>query len=192
MTACQARLSVAVANSPGFGGAPPQVWKDQSFDLFKYMKGTEDRGYVLKSVEEVTLLLEDMGLNLQSMMASRFVKPFLDDVQRWEKKLSLIAETIEVRGAADRQDGELADANARSRRCARFLGAEASCAVPCIPIHLDRAAHCSVRGSGRDFVGSAGRRCGRASDVIALRSIWEIKHPPQPVVVTSEPRVRTR
>eukprot|EP00959_Pyramimonas_sp_CCMP1952_P454065 9469302-Pyramimonas_sp.AAC.2 len=37
-----------------------EVWKDQRFDLFKYMKGTEDRGYVLKSVEEVTLLLEDM------------------------------------------------------------------------------------------------------------------------------------
>jgi dynein heavy chain len=72
------------------------VWKDQRFDLFKYMKGSEDRGYLLRSVEEVTLLLEDMGLNLQSMMASRFVKPFLDDVQRWEKKLSLISECIEV------------------------------------------------------------------------------------------------
>ncbi|KAK3269901.1 Dynein heavy chain cytoplasmic, partial [Cymbomonas tetramitiformis] len=72
------------------------VWKDQRFDLFKYMKGTEDRGYILRSTDEVTLLLEDMGLNLQSMMASRFVKPFLDDVRKWEGRLSLIAETIEV------------------------------------------------------------------------------------------------
>jgi dynein heavy chain len=49
-----------------------------------YNKGVEDRGYILRSTEEVTVLLEDMGLTLQSMMASRFVKPFLDDVRRWE------------------------------------------------------------------------------------------------------------
>jgi dynein heavy chain len=73
------------------------TWKEQRFELIKYMKGpTEDRGYILRSTEEVTLLLEDMGLTLQSMMASRFVKPFLDDVRSWEAKLSLIGEVIEV------------------------------------------------------------------------------------------------
>ena len=54
------------------------VWAEQRFELFKYMKGSEDRGWILRSTEEVTVLLEDMGLNLQSMMASRFVKPFMD------------------------------------------------------------------------------------------------------------------
>lgn len=39
---------------------------------------------------QITLLLEDMGLNLQSMLASPFVRPFLNDVRSWEQKLSLI------------------------------------------------------------------------------------------------------
>lgn len=55
-----------------------------------------DRGWVLKGVEEVTLLLEDMGLNLQSMMASPHVRPFADEVRLWEQRLSLIGECIEV------------------------------------------------------------------------------------------------
>jgi len=62
-----------------------EVWKEQRFDLFKYIKGTEDRGYILRSTEEVNVLLEDMGLNMQSMMASRFVKPFLDEVRKWRR-----------------------------------------------------------------------------------------------------------
>ena len=44
----------------------------------------------------MTLLLEDMGLNLQSMMASRFVRPFAEEVRKWEQRLSLVAECIEV------------------------------------------------------------------------------------------------
>ena len=46
--------------------------------------------------DEVTVLLEDMGLNLQSMMASRFVRPFAEEVRKWEQRLSLISECIEV------------------------------------------------------------------------------------------------
>lgn len=72
------------------------VWREQKFDLFKYTKGGEDRGWLLRSTEDVMVLLEDMSLNLQSMMASRFVKPFLEDVRRWEQRLSLIGETIEA------------------------------------------------------------------------------------------------
>ena len=71
------------------------VWKEQKFELAKYMKGEEDRGYILRSTEEVTLILDDMALTLQSMMASRFVKPFIQEVQGWEQKLSLISEVIE-------------------------------------------------------------------------------------------------
>eukprot|EP00898_Chlorokybus_atmophyticus_P006649 jgi/Chlat1/6986/Chrsp56S00523 len=73
-----------------------ETWKDQKFDLFKYMKARLNRGWILRSVDEITVLLEDMALNLQSMMASRFVKAFLDDVRRWEARLSLIAEVSEM------------------------------------------------------------------------------------------------
>jgi hypothetical protein len=56
------------------------VWREQRFELGKYMKGPEDRGWVLRSTEDILVLLEDMGLNLQSMMASPFVRPFLTEV----------------------------------------------------------------------------------------------------------------
>ncbi|CAG9462277.1 unnamed protein product [Pedinophyceae sp. YPF-701] len=77
-------------------GKVAAVWKEQKFELFKYTKGGEDRGWILKSVDDITVLLEDMGLNLQSMMSSRFVRPFLTDVKAWEQKLSLVGEAIEV------------------------------------------------------------------------------------------------
>lgn len=73
-----------------------EVWSEQKFVCAKYSKGTEDRGHVLRSVDDVLLLLEDMGLNLQSMMASPFVRPFIDDVRKWEQKLSLVGECIEA------------------------------------------------------------------------------------------------
>ena len=37
-----------------------------------------------------------MGLNLQSMMASRFVRPFAEEVRKWEQRLSLVSECIEI------------------------------------------------------------------------------------------------
>jgi dynein heavy chain len=73
-----------------------EIWKEQKFDLAKYSKGSEDRGWILRSVEATTLLLEDLGLNLQSMLSSPYVKPFMDDVRKWEQRLSLISETIDV------------------------------------------------------------------------------------------------
>lgn len=45
----------------------------------------------MKSTEEINLIIEDMGLNLQSMMASPFVKPFLEKVRLWDEKLSIIS-----------------------------------------------------------------------------------------------------
>jgi dynein heavy chain len=80
-----------------------EVWKEQRFEVNKYTKNGADRGWVLRGVDEVTVLLEDMGLNLQSMMASRAVKPFLDEVRRWEGRLSLISEVTAVWMAVQRK-----------------------------------------------------------------------------------------
>jgi hypothetical protein len=61
-----------------------------------WLQNGAERGWVLKGVEEINLLLEDMGLNLQSMMASPHVRPFAEEVRNWEQRLSLIGEAIEV------------------------------------------------------------------------------------------------
>ena len=72
----------------------PSIYSDKYF--CRYMKGTQERGAILGSVEEIVLTLDDNAMNLQSMSASRFVGPFLEKVQKWEKSLSHISEVVDV------------------------------------------------------------------------------------------------
>lgn len=72
------------------------TWKNIRFEVTKYVKGAEDRGFVLKGVDEVLLLYDDNTMSLQGMNASRYVAAFAKDVQKWEKTLSLISEVTEV------------------------------------------------------------------------------------------------
>nr|XP_039267660.1 dynein heavy chain 10, axonemal-like [Styela clava] len=72
------------------------TWESMKFSVLKYVKGTSDRGFVLGAIDDVLQILDDNSMNLQSMSASRFVGPFLNSVQQWEKGLSLIAEVCDV------------------------------------------------------------------------------------------------
>ena len=73
------------------------MWNNMKFTVYSYMKGTSNRGFILGSIDEVLQTLDDSAMNLQSMSASRFVGPFLNTVQNWEKSLSLISEVLDVR-----------------------------------------------------------------------------------------------
>ncbi len=64
--------------------------------VYRYMKGIQERGSILGSVDDIVLTLDDNAMNLQSMSASRFIGPFLEKVQKWEKSLSHISEVVEV------------------------------------------------------------------------------------------------
>ena len=64
--------------------------------IYRYMKGTQERGVILGSVDEIMITLDDNTMNLQSMSTSHFVGPFVDKVQKWEKSLSHISEVVEV------------------------------------------------------------------------------------------------
>uniref|UniRef100_H3BAL0 Dynein axonemal heavy chain 10 n=1 Tax=Latimeria chalumnae TaxID=7897 RepID=H3BAL0_LATCH len=72
------------------------TWENMKFTVQKYFKGTQERGYILGSVDDILQILDDNAMNLQSMAGSRFVGPFLVIVQQWEKTLSLISEVIEI------------------------------------------------------------------------------------------------
>ena len=61
------------------------------------MKGTQEHGSILGSVDDIVMMLDDNSMNLQSMSASRYVGPFLEKVQKWEKSLSHISEVVDVR-----------------------------------------------------------------------------------------------
>ena len=73
-----------------------ETWANEKFSVHKYMKGTSDRGYILGAVDEVLQTLDDNAMQPQGMSASRFVGPFFNSVQNWEKSLSLISEVLDV------------------------------------------------------------------------------------------------
>ncbi|XP_067910593.1 dynein axonemal heavy chain 10 isoform X5 [Heterodontus francisci] len=72
------------------------TWETMKFTVQKYYKGSQDRGYILGSVDDILQILDDNAMNLQSMAGSRYVGPFLSTVQEWERNLSLIGEVIAV------------------------------------------------------------------------------------------------
>lgn len=73
-----------------------ETWENMKFNVQPYFKGTQERGSILGAVDEISLNVDNDVMNLQSMVGSRFVGPFLGTIQQWEKNLSLISETIEV------------------------------------------------------------------------------------------------
>ena len=73
-----------------------ETWNNLKFNIQKYVKGSSDRGYILGAVDDVLQILDDNAMLLQGMSASRFVGPFLNAVQMWEKSLSHISEVLDV------------------------------------------------------------------------------------------------
>ncbi|XP_009955032.1 PREDICTED: dynein heavy chain 10, axonemal, partial [Leptosomus discolor] len=73
-----------------------ETWEHLKFTVQMYFKGTEKRGFILGPVDEILEILDDSNINLQSLLSSRFVGPFLSTVHHWEKTLSLIGEVIEI------------------------------------------------------------------------------------------------
>uniref|UniRef100_A0A8C2U8V4 Dynein axonemal heavy chain 10 n=1 Tax=Coturnix japonica TaxID=93934 RepID=A0A8C2U8V4_COTJA len=73
-----------------------ETWEQMKFTIQTYFKGTEKRGFVLGSVDEILEVLDDNTVNLQSILGSRFVGPFLTAGHQLEKSLALIGEVIEI------------------------------------------------------------------------------------------------
>jgi dynein heavy chain len=72
------------------------VWRVQQFEVARYVKDGADKGYVLRTTESIIFLVEEMGLNLQGMTSSRFVRAFLDEVNSWAMRLGNVGEVIEI------------------------------------------------------------------------------------------------
>jgi dynein heavy chain len=64
----------------------------------QYKKGVqadENKQFILKSVDDIRLLLEDSILILQTLSASKYVRAIKDQVAKWEKDLNTIMDTID-------------------------------------------------------------------------------------------------
>ena len=75
-------------------------WKEMRFDVRPYSKAKSKKHtqttYVLCAVEDISLALEDTGLTLQSMSASRYADPFIETVREWEATLALVSNVLHV------------------------------------------------------------------------------------------------
>ncbi|XP_053341025.1 dynein axonemal heavy chain 2 [Clarias gariepinus] len=77
-----------------------KTWEEISLDITPY----KDKGHQrLRGTEEVFQALEDNQVTLSTMKASRFVRAFEKEVDRWERCLSLILEVIEMILTVQRQ-----------------------------------------------------------------------------------------
>lgn len=71
-------------------------WKNTFFDVVLYKKGTEVRGFSIKSPDEIRQQLEDNIMLLQSVGASKYSRSIKPKVTQWEADLNLISEVIDL------------------------------------------------------------------------------------------------
>ena len=70
-----------------------KVWAEYKFTVLPY-RDLKER-YILGAIEEVNAQLEDDQMKIQTMMGSKNVVEIRDEVEIWEKKLSLISEIMD-------------------------------------------------------------------------------------------------
>lgn len=73
-------------------------WRNMGIEMAPYKTF-----YRIKSVEECFQMLEDNLLQLSTMKSTKFVEPFIREVDFWERSLSYIMETLEAALNVQRQ-----------------------------------------------------------------------------------------
>jgi len=63
--------------------------------MFEYLPWRETGTFILKSLDETQMLLDDQIVKTQSMRSSPYIGPFEERVRLWEKKINTIQEIID-------------------------------------------------------------------------------------------------
>ncbi|RVE54736.1 hypothetical protein evm_000503 [Chilo suppressalis] len=69
-----------------------EIWTNTTYEMVHH-KGDM---YRIKNVDDVMQFLEDHQVQLSSMKSTKYVEPFIKEVDYWEKSLGYVAECIEI------------------------------------------------------------------------------------------------
>ncbi|XP_043512192.1 dynein axonemal heavy chain 2 [Frieseomelitta varia] len=70
-----------------------EIWTDMPLEMIPY----KDSGiFKIKTIDDIMQTLEDHQVQLSAMKATRFVEPFTEEVDYWERILSTIGEVLET------------------------------------------------------------------------------------------------
>jgi len=73
------------------------TWKITNFTILSFaLKGSDQKGYVLKSPEDIRQTLEDNILVLQSLSANKYVRSIKARVTQWERDVNIISDVIDI------------------------------------------------------------------------------------------------
>lgn len=69
-------------------------WNDAEFIVINYRDAKEV--FILGPIDDIQTLLEDSQVTMATVKSSKFIGPIKTEVERWDKNLSLFAETLEA------------------------------------------------------------------------------------------------
>ncbi|KXS09529.1 hypothetical protein M427DRAFT_128896 [Gonapodya prolifera JEL478] len=69
-------------------------WSETEFSVLPYRDGKDV--FILGSIDDIQTILEDSQVTLATIKSSRYIAPIKSDVDRWDKQLSLFAETLDA------------------------------------------------------------------------------------------------
>jgi dynein heavy chain, axonemal len=70
-----------------------KTWEEMQLIVLSYKESKDV--FILGSVEDVTVALEDSLVTISTIAGSRFVGPIRDKVEQWQKNLLLFQETLD-------------------------------------------------------------------------------------------------
>ncbi|KAJ3216110.1 Dynein heavy chain 6, axonemal [Dinochytrium kinnereticum] len=71
-----------------------KIWSEAEFIVASYRDSKDV--FILGSVEDIQTLLEDSQVTIATIKGSRFIGPIKAEVERWDKQLTLFAETLDA------------------------------------------------------------------------------------------------
>ncbi|KAJ3192063.1 Dynein heavy chain 6, axonemal [Irineochytrium annulatum] len=75
-------------------GKVVKIWTEAEFAVINYRDSKDV--FILGSVEDIQTLMEDSQVTIATIKGSRFLGPIKNEVDKWDKQLTLFAETLDA------------------------------------------------------------------------------------------------